>query len=105
MLEFPHTVTFQSLQEVPDGGGGHTKDWVDFLTTEAHVQPLGGREYAQAQQLTNPVDHNIFYPYQEGVKASMRALWVDRDKTLSIQTKPLDQGGMGEIMLVKAELA
>ncbi len=26
MKEFPHTITFQEEQRVPDGGGGYTKD-------------------------------------------------------------------------------
>lgn len=104
-MMWPHTVTFQRYTEVSDGGGGYTQEWSDLLTTEAHVQPLGGSEFAQAQQLDNPVNHNIFYPYQEGVTASMRAYWHDRDKTLSIQTEPLDQGGMGEILLLKCELS
>lgn len=101
---YPHTVTFQQYVEVSDGGGGYTKEWSDLLTTEAHVQPISGQEYAQAQQLTNPIDHNIYFPYQEGVTGSMRAYWIDRGKTLDIQSEPLDQGGMGEILLVKAKL-
>jgi SPP1 family predicted phage head-tail adaptor len=104
MDEFPHTVTFQEYTSTPDGGGGNAKTWSDFLTTEAHVQPIKSSEYASAQQLTNPINHNIYYPYQEGVKGGMKAVWVDRGKTLELRSAPLDQGGMGEILAVKAEL-
>lgn len=117
MNEFPHTVTFQKYERVPDGGGGYTENWIDFLTTEAHVQPISSNQYAQAQQLEKPIDHNIFYPYQEGVKGSMRAIWHDREEkkvvdgveqmvklTLSLRSNPLDQGGLGEVNMVKAQL-
>lgn len=115
--EFPHTITFQSYQEVPDGGGGYEKGWADFLTTEAFVSPVSSREYAQSQQLTNPIDHNVFYPYQEGVKSSMQVVWHDRqttikindveevvDQKLDVRSSPLDQGGQGEILMVKAQI-
>lgn len=101
---FPHTVTFQEYVEIDDGGGGKTKEWVDLFTTEAHVQPVNSKEIVSAQQLTNPIDHNIFYPFKGGVRGDMRALWVNRNETLELRSNPLDQGGMGEIMMVKAEL-
>jgi SPP1 family predicted phage head-tail adaptor len=105
MNEFPHTVTFQQFTKVPDGGGGYTESWDDFLTTEAHVQPISSNQFAQAQQLTNPIDHNVFYPHQEGVKGSMRAIWHDRnDSILELRSGPLDQGGMSEILMVKGQL-
>jgi SPP1 family predicted phage head-tail adaptor len=102
MNEFPHTVTFQQFTKVPDGGGGYIESWGDFLTTEAHVQPISSNQFAQAQQLTNPIDHNIFCPYQEGVKGSMRVKWGE--KFLELRSNPLDQGGQEEILLVKARL-
>ncbi|MEN2765832.1 phage head closure protein [Ornithinibacillus xuwenensis] len=102
MDEFPHTIIFQELTEVDDGYGGYTEQWIDLITTEANVQPINSDQQIQAQQLTSPIDHNIFYPFREGVTDSMRVLW--NGKTLVLRSKPLDQGGMGEILLVKAEL-
>jgi len=104
MDEFPHQVTFQKYTETPDGGGGYTKTWADLFTSEAHVQPVSSREYMSAQQLSNPIDHEIYYPFSDGIKGNMRALWVDRDKTLDLRSNPLDQGGLGEILMVKAQL-
>lgn len=104
MSEFPHTVTFQEFTEVDDGGGGKEKKWADLFTTEAHVQPVSSKEFVSAQQLTNKIDHKIFYPFQEGVKGYMRAFWIDKGKHLDLRSNPLDQGGMNEIMMVKAEL-
>lgn len=102
MDEFPHTITFQEFTEVPDGGGGHTKAWVDFLTTEAFVCPVSSHEYVQAQALQTPIDHNVFYPYQDGVKSTMRIKYGD--SILELRSAPLDQGGQGEILMVKAQL-
>jgi SPP1 family predicted phage head-tail adaptor len=102
MDEYPHTVTFQESIETDDGGGGKIQSWVDLFTTEAHVQPVKSSEYVSAQQLTNPINHEVYYPYQKGVKGHMRALYDEQ--TLELRSNPLDQGGMGEIMMVKAEL-
>jgi SPP1 family predicted phage head-tail adaptor len=117
MNEYPHTVTFQSFEPVPDGGGGHTEEWSDFLTTEAFVCPVKAFEQFQSQQTTNPINHNIFYPYQSGAKSDMRAVWHDRQEEkvvngvktmvnliLTVKSKPLDQGGQGEVLMVKCSL-
>lgn len=102
MDEFPHEITFQQFNKVSDGGGGYTQSWVDFITTEAFVCPVSSKELAIAQQTQNPIDHTVFYPYQEGVKANMRIKFGSQ--TLSIHSSPLDQGGQGEILMVKAKL-
>lgn len=104
MNEFPHTITFQKFGKIPDGGGGYIESWNDVFTTDAFVCPVKASEVYQSQQTQNPVNHSIFYPYQEGVKADMRVYWVDREKTLTIQGEPLDQGGQGEILMIKAVL-
>jgi SPP1 family predicted phage head-tail adaptor len=100
--EFPHTITFQRPIKTPDGGGGNTVSWEDVLTTEAFICPVSSRELALAQQIKNPIDHSVFYPYVEGVKADMR---IKHDvKYFTIHSSPLDQGGQGEILMVKAKL-
>lgn len=98
MNEFPHTITFEKQGLVPDGSGGYTQGWTSFLTTEAFVDPLSGSQRYQAQQLENPVNAQVYYPYQDGVTASMR---VNYDgKIYKIQSEPIDQGGQGEILMV-----
>ncbi|WP_226639318.1 phage head closure protein [Priestia flexa] len=101
--EFPHNIIFQEEQPIPDGGGGHKKTWIDVLETEAFVCPISSREFYLAQQANTPIDYNVFYPYQAGVKPSMRIKWVEghMDKYLSIKSKPIDQGGQGEILMIK----
>lgn len=100
--EFPHEVIFQKSGKVPDGGGGYTNGWVDFLTTEAFVCPVSSKELYQAHQTQNPINHNVFFPYVDGIKPDMRV--KHGNDILSIHSKPLDQGGQGEILLLKCSL-
>ena len=102
MDEFPHAIIFQDLIEMDDGGGGKIKTWVNLFSSAAHVQPIKSSEFSSAQQLVNPIDHEIYYPYQKGVKGYMRVL--HGTDILELRSSPLDQGGMGEIMMVKAQL-
>ncbi|WP_077325776.1 phage head closure protein [Virgibacillus siamensis] len=125
---FPHNITFQTYTEVDDGMGGKIKTWADAFNTVAHVQPVNSSEYVEARKLVNPIDHNIFFPYiaqrieeyfispvqtneqDMTVSGNMRVKWNDRTDSkgnnfiLELRSNPLDQGGMGEIMMVKAEL-
>lgn len=100
--EFPHEITFQENKAVGDGGGGKGKpNWVDFFSTEAFVSPVTSREFYLAQQTKTPIDYNVFYPYQDGVRPSMRIKYGE--KYLAIKSKPIDQGGQGEILMIKCE--
>ncbi|MFT4415320.1 phage head closure protein [Fredinandcohnia humi] len=104
--EFPHEITFQKEGKVPDGGGGRkSTGWIDEFTTEAFVCPVSSKERYLAQQAQTPVDYNVFYPYQEGVKSSMRIKWTEKGVTkyLNPKSKPIDQGGLGEILMLKCE--
>lgn len=99
--EFPHTVTFQKKERVSDGMGGGTDEWVNVFTTEAHVQPITGRNRILAQQLETPVTTKVYYPYQEGAKPGMRI--QHGSNTLRMDSDPIDQGGLGEVMMVECE--
>jgi len=95
--EYPHTVAFQQAVNTRDEGGGVVKTWQDVMTIEAFVDPLTGNQLYQGMQQDNPVNLAIYYPYQDGITTDMRALWVDRDQIITIQSKPIDQGGQGEV--------
>lgn len=99
--EFPHVIVFQEEQSASDGGGGRTKDWVDVITTEAFVCPVTSRERYLAEQAQNPVDYNVFFHFREDLKRTMRI--KHGNKILKLKSKPIDQGGQGEIMLLKCE--
>lgn len=101
MTEFPHTITFQESNKISDGGGGHTSTWVDIKETEAFVCPVSSKERFIAEQAQKPIDHSVFYPFQDGYKHGVRIKWGER--ILNPKTKPIDQGGQGEILLIKCE--
>jgi SPP1 family predicted phage head-tail adaptor len=102
--EYPHIITFQEKVEVPDGYGGYKPEWQDFRTIEAFVDPISGTRRYQAMQQTHPINHEVYYPFQDGITADMRAYWVDGGKTLKIQSEPIDQGGQGEIYMLECLL-
>jgi SPP1 family predicted phage head-tail adaptor len=99
--EFPHEITFQhEVQGGSDGLGGWIPGgWQDFATSEALVTPVSSREIAQAEQTRNPIDYEVYYPYRDDILPSMRVLYDG--KLLSIKSKPMDQGGQHEVMLIE----
>ncbi|MFD2704236.1 phage head closure protein [Salibacterium lacus] len=101
--EFPHTITFQKPTRTGDGGGGGGEiTWEDAFTTEAHVQPLSSNQIAQNQALETPVDHRVYYPARNDVKPDMRVL--HGENILDVQSKPLDQGGLDEIHMLRCQM-
>jgi SPP1 family predicted phage head-tail adaptor len=99
MSEYPHTATVQQYTEVSDGAGGHTKEWRDLKPIVAHIQPISGNEYYQAQKIQNPVEVDVYTPFDGDIKVSMRL--VTGGGVLDIKAV-LDQGGMNEILLLKS---
>lgn len=97
--EFPHEISIYYSDRVPDGGGGWENKW--RLLKEAiaaHVQPISGQQYYFAQQLKNPVDMDVYTPFDPDIKPQMKV--VHRGNSMMIEAV-LDQGGMDEIMLLK----
>jgi SPP1 family predicted phage head-tail adaptor len=101
MMEYPHTITVQHLTTIDDGAGGHTEVWHDLKTVEAHIQPISGNEYYQSQKLQNPVEIDIYTPYDGDIQPTMRALC--NGEPVNIKAV-LDQGGMNEVLLLKCSL-
>lgn len=100
-MKWPHMVTFEQKQRIDDGMGGGTDEWTPFITTQAHVQPLSGYKRIVAQQNETPVTTRVYYPYQEGITPKMRAIY--REKVLTLTSDPIDQGGMGRVLMVECD--
>ncbi|MDA7028458.1 phage head closure protein [Bacillus sp. CLL-7-23] len=100
--EFPHEITFQKLESIPDGGGGYDEKYVDYLTIHGFVCGISSREFYQAQQLQNPVNCNVYYPYRTDIDQTMRIIYANQ--ILTLKSAPIDQGGMHKIMNLKCEI-
>jgi SPP1 family predicted phage head-tail adaptor len=99
VMRYPHLIDIERFVSVDDGMGGHTEEWTPYLTdVEAHVQPITGNEYYQAQQIQNPVQVDIYTPFNGAIRADMRVIY--NGETLSIKSV-LDQGGMNKVLLLK----
>ena len=77
-----HRITFQKPVKVPDGYKGHTVTWQDVITVWASVEPLSGREYFYAHQITAEVTHRVRIRYNEKVITEMRIKYEDRILTI-----------------------
>lgn len=98
-MMYPHLIDIVSVESTDDGAGGQSQNVIPFLTNvEAHVQPISGSEYYQSQQLKNPVQVDVFTPYNGAINSGMQVIY--NENTLTIQSV-LDQGGMNQVLLLK----
>ena len=100
--EYPHSVIFQVKSQVSDGMGGGSILWTDTLTINGFMDTPSSREIFEAQQLQNPLDRNLFYPYRTDVDETMRVLF--EGEVYDIVGRPQDQGGQREVMKVPLKL-
>lgn len=100
--EFPHSVTIQSKQRVPDGSGGFKTDWTTLEVINAFIDTPTSKERLIAQQAQNPLDRFMYYPYRKDIKSTMRILFDD--DIYELVGRPEDQGGQNEIMRVALKL-
>jgi SPP1 family predicted phage head-tail adaptor len=96
--EFPHVVTFQISSEVEDELGGKSITWTDLKTSEAHFQPVSGKEFYESKQIQSSVQCNIYIPYDSEINEQLRVVYNgDPYYILAV----LDQGGLNEVMMLK----
>jgi SPP1 family predicted phage head-tail adaptor len=100
--EFSNLVVFQRKDRVSDGAGGWTYDWVnvDEEPYPAFVTDISSREYGQAAQTVNPIEKEIYFPYRTDILPSMQVVLED-ESIVAIKTRPIDQGGQHEVMLIQ----
>lgn len=67
-----HRVTFQRLVDGQDAYGQPVQTWTDVVTVWAAVEPIRGREYFAAAQVSSEVTTRIRVRYQPGMTPDMR---------------------------------
>ncbi|MED3691302.1 phage head closure protein [Peribacillus butanolivorans] len=88
MSEFPHIVTIEKEDNIPDGVGGDYLGWIPFrIATDALVIPT-------------TEGHKVFMEYDEEIDSTMRV--IHGEKKLRINDV-IDQGGQNEVLLVLCE--
>ena len=102
-VEFPHEVTFQTASKVSDGAGGKITTWINNgLVFGGFLDTPSSKEVFTAQQLQNPLDRYLYYPYRTDVDPKMRC--TCEGDTYELVGRPLDQGGQHEVMKVALKL-
>lgn len=90
-------VTIQTHTDVPDGGGGTVKDWIDTVTVWARVEPLDGSERFQAQQVTSSLSHRVTIRHRS-VTPQQRIKFGSRILRINAVVNPNERGEMLQIL-------
>ncbi|MGE7940626.1 phage head closure protein [Lysinibacillus xylanilyticus] len=100
--EFPHEVEVVQKRKVSDGAGGFKTEWFPVDTIEAFVDTPTSKERYYAQQLNNPLERYMYYPYRTDLTSTMRLRY--ESEVYAFAGRPEDQGGQHEIMRVALKL-
>lgn len=100
--EFPHEVEVVQKKKVSDGGGGFETKWFPVATLEAFIDTPTSKEQYYAQQLGNPLQRYMYYPYRTDLTSSMRLRY--EGEIYAFAGRAEDQGGQHEIMRVALKL-
>ncbi len=100
--EFPHEVEIVQKKKVSDGAGGFITEWALVDTLETFVDTPTSKEQYYAQQLGNPLQRYMYYPYRIDLTSSMRLRYGG--EIYAFAGRPEDQGGQHEIMRVALKL-
>lgn len=100
--EFPHEVEVVQKKKVSDGAGGFKTEWIPVDTMEVFVDTPTSKEQYYAQQLGNPLERYMYYPYRTDLKSDMRLRY--EGEIYAFAGRPEDQGGQHEIMRVALKL-
>ncbi|MEE3805459.1 phage head closure protein [Lysinibacillus fusiformis] len=100
--EFLHEVEIVQKKKVSDGAGGFKTEWTLVDTLETFVDTPTSKEQYYAQQLGNPLQRYMYYPYRTDLTSSMRLRY--EGEIYAFAGRPEDQGGQHEIMRVALKL-
>lgn len=73
-----HRIKIQKLTETRSASGQVNRDWEDYLSAWASIEPLRGREYLQGKQADASVDHRIRMRYRSGITPDMQVVFGSR---------------------------
>tara|TARA_R110000868_G_scaffold100551_1_gene276476 strand:- start:254 stop:574 length:321 start_codon:yes stop_codon:yes gene_type:complete len=85
-------VKIQSETTGTDTGGGYSLTWADVSTMWACIEPAGGREVSQGQQLQMRVTHKFTTRNRSDVTTGNRLLWGTRAFNVRLVMDPYERG-------------
>ena len=71
-------VTLQSATSARDGHGQAVETWSDVATVWAAVEPIRGREFFAAQQVSAETTHRVTMRWRSGVSPKWRVVFGGR---------------------------
>lgn len=74
-----HRITIQKYEEYRNEWNEPIKEWVDWATVWASIEPISGREYWANVQIQAEVSHRIRIRYLPAVEPTMRVIFRGRE--------------------------
>mgnify|MGYP001599371197 CR=1 FL=1 len=94
-------ITLQSATLARDGHGQPIETWADVATMWAAVEPIRGREYFAAQQVSAETTHRVTLRHRAGVSPQMRVAFGSRTFRIESVIDPLEKNERIELMCVE----
>ena len=94
-------VTLQSASSARDGHGQPIGTWSDVATVWAAIEPIRGREYFAAQQVSAETTHRVTIRYRSGVSPQWRVAFGSRTFRIESVINPLERNERIELMCVE----
>jgi len=73
-----HRITWQMPISTTNARGEKTKDWADYCSVWAHIQPTSGRDFLDVHQTESETTATITQRYVPGMTADMRGKYGNR---------------------------
>lgn len=94
-------ITIQSATSARDGSGQPILTWSDWAVVWAAVEPIRGREYFAAQQVSAETTHRVTIRYRSGVSPQMRVVFNGRTFRIEAVIDPQEHHERLELMCVE----
>ena len=94
-------VTLQSATLARDGHGQAIETWSNVATVWAAIEPIRGREYFAAQQVSAETTHRVTIRHRSGVSPQWRVVFGSRTFRIESVINPLEKNERLELMCVE----